>query len=236
MVAWVKNLRDFFKTISYGTAYGLSKWGLARRLHFDIDAAQALIDLFFKTYPKVGKWLKEQGRLALERGYSLTALGRKRYFRYPRPVTQDRVETEARKLMDKRLKVQEGVYTGNQYALWQQCMKDARRELDKEFRSRLASIERQGGNAPVQGTSADITKRAMLYVEQAVEKLGWKLEEGLLLPVHDELIAECDDEHADILYGIMKTQMERAALEILRPIAPNVRIVVKPQISEYWSH
>lgn len=224
MFAWVKNLRDFFKTISYGTAYGLSKYGLARRLHFEIDAAEALIQLFFKTYPKVGAWLQDQGNKALANLYSTTAMGRKRYYRHPRPVTRDRVVELAQKMQEKD-------ETGSSWSFLERA---AKRELEKEYNSRINSVKRQGGNAPVQGTSADITKLAMQYVEQAI--VGWDLYEGLLFPVHDELVSEVSEEHVDEMRAIMKAQMERAAMEILGPINPNVRIVVKPEVETYWVH
>lgn len=230
MFAWVKNLRDFFKTISYGTAYGLSKYGLARRLHFDIDAAEALIQLFFKTYPKVGAWLQDQGKKGLSQLFSTTALGRKRYYRHPRPVTQDRVNELAETYWKKALKENE------EEAQWAPLVRLAKRELEKEYNSRLRSIERQAGNAPVQGTSADATKRAMLYTEQEMMLRGWDLYEGILFPVHDEIVAEVLEEHAEEMQAIMKTQMERAALEILQPYVPNIRIVVKPEIASYWKH
>lgn len=230
IIAWVKDLRNFFKTITYGTAYGLSKFGLSRRLHFGLDAAEALIALFFETYPGIKKWLTEQGELALQRGYSLTAMGRKRYFRHPAPVTRARVEQRAVELQAKDAKLR-----GNAAEAVGFYIVPARKELEKEYNSRINSIKRQGGNAPVQGCSADITKLAQLYIEQACVAAGFPLYDGLLLPVHDELIAETSDERAQELYVIMQTQMQRAAMEILLPHA-QVDIVVKPVITQYWTH
>ena len=222
LVAWVNNLRDIFKTTTYGTAYGLSKYGLARRLHFSIDAADQIISLFFQTYPKVKAWLVEQGRLAVERQYSLTgAMGRKRFFKLPYPVTRARVEERAHQY------VRDNDSSGD----WNADLYRAKRELQKEYNSRLAGIQRQGGNAPVQGESADMTKLAMDYIEAEVEARGWDLSEGVILPVHDEIISEVADEHADEMLVIVKTQMERAAKELL-----GVSVVVTPEIAEYWKH
>lgn len=75
---------------------------------------------------------------------------------------------------------------------------------DKEEANRLAT------NTPIQGTAADIVKKAMLDVSEELEKnpTGAKL----LLQVHDELIFECPDNPSAIekTVSIVKEKMENA--------------------------
>ena len=73
-----------------------------------------------------------------------------------------------------------------------------------------SSAERIAVNTPVQGSAADIVKKAMLDVDEALskEKNGAKL----LLQVHDELILECPDnpETIEKTIALVKDKMENA--------------------------
>ncbi len=74
---------------------------------------------------------------------------------------------------------------------------------------RRAYAERQAINAPLQGGAADIIKRAMTRLPQALAKAG--LTARLLLQVHDELLFEAPDEQADATAAVAKRVMEEAA-------------------------
>jgi len=67
--------------------------------------------------------------------------------------------------------------------------------------------ERIARNTPIQGSAADILKRAMIDVEAA---LAGSKHARMLLTVHDELIFECDAKSVDELVGIAKPAMEKA--------------------------
>lgn len=73
-----------------------------------------------------------------------------------------------------------------------------------------AGAERMAINTPVQGSAADIVKRAMIEVDSALKEMnnGAKL----LLQVHDELILECPDEQKTIeeTIALVKDKMENA--------------------------
>lgn len=69
-----------------------------------------------------------------------------------------------------------------------------------------AAAERIAVNTPVQGSAADIVKMAMVEVYR---KLSEKFPTArLLLQVHDELIAECDEKDASAVASLMKETME----------------------------
>lgn len=71
-----------------------------------------------------------------------------------------------------------------------------------------ASAERMAINAPIQGTQADLTKRAMVQVDEYIAKQGLQDRAFLLLQIHDELIAEVEtslvDEVAEDIQRIMR--------------------------------
>ena len=74
---------------------------------------------------------------------------------------------------------------------------------------RRAYAERQAINAPLQGGAADIIKRAMTRLPDALAEAG--LTARLLLQVHDELLFEAPDEQADATAAVAKRAMEQAA-------------------------
>lgn len=80
--------------------------------------------------------------------------------------------------------------------------------LDKNP-ARKAFAERQAINAPLQGTAADIIKRAMIEVSQALESSTFRAR--LLLQVHDELILECPEEEVQETSALVRSVMENAA-------------------------
>ncbi len=61
-------------------------------------------------------------------------------------------------------------------------------------------------NAPIQGTAADVIRRAMIRMPDAIAKLPAKM----LLQVHDELLFEVEDTAVDELIGVAKDVMEGA--------------------------
>ncbi len=71
------------------------------------------------------------------------------------------------------------------------------------------AAERAAINAPMQGTAADIIKRAMLRVQKAL--VTTNLGCNLLLQVHDELVFEVRDQDLDDARQIVRTEMEGAA-------------------------
>ena len=76
-------------------------------------------------------------------------------------------------------------------------------------------------NAPIQGTAADITKIAMVKIEERIKKE--KLDAKILLQVHDEIIVECNNDIKDMIANILKEEMEKAAtLQV--PIIADIRI------------
>lgn len=62
-------------------------------------------------------------------------------------------------------------------------------------------------NAPIQGTAADVIRRAMVRMPQAIDGLPAKM----LLQVHDELLFEVAEDAVDKIIGVARDVMEGAA-------------------------
>jgi hypothetical protein len=92
-----KPQRSAAKAINFGLAYGMGPGGLAPRLGVTLDEAKDLISKYFKAYPGVQRWLDKAGRDAVRTGYSITPLGRKRFYTLPDESLKRNNEDEWRK-------------------------------------------------------------------------------------------------------------------------------------------
>lgn len=87
--------------------------------------------------------------------------------------------------------------------------------------------ERAAQNMPIQGTEADLMKRAMLKVDNALAKIyGGKAE--MVMQVHDSLIVECDEGIGDEVGALLRREMEEVAPELV------VKLKVDVSIGKNW--
>jgi len=79
-------------------------------------------------------------------------------------------------------------------------------------------VERASINAPIQGSAADIIRRAMIRMEPALAKAG--VAAKMLLQVHDELIFEVEEAGVDAAMPVIVRTMERASDPAVRLSVP----------------
>jgi DNA polymerase-1 len=101
-----------------------------------------------------------------------------------------------------------------------------RRRLVPELTSRNGQVrsaaERVAVNLPIQGTAADILKKAMLDVHRALVTKS-RLRARMILTVHDELLFEVPREGADEAAGLVRAGMEQA-VELSVPLTVDVGV------------
>ena len=73
-------MRGVAKTINFGILYGMSAFGLARRLEIPNEEASTFINDYFARYPRVLAYQDELLRKARQHGFVATILGRRRRF------------------------------------------------------------------------------------------------------------------------------------------------------------
>ncbi|MBR3157383.1 DNA polymerase I [Candidatus Saccharibacteria bacterium] len=85
------------------------------------------------------------------------------------------------------------------------------------------AAERAAANMPIQGTEADLMKRAMINVDK-------KLPTGaeLVMQVHDSLIVECDQDAASKVGEVLKREMESVAPEL------QIKLAVEVTVGQNW--
>lgn len=72
-------MRRQAKAVNFGIIYGISAFGLSENLHIDQKEAQAFIDKYLSTYPRINEFMNEMIESAKEKGYSTTIFNRRRY-------------------------------------------------------------------------------------------------------------------------------------------------------------
>jgi DNA polymerase-1 len=82
-------------------------------------------------------------------------------------------------------------------------------DLRSDNHQRRQAAERIARNTPIQGSAADIIKRAMIAIQHEIN--ARKLQSKMLLSVHDELVFEAPPEEKDVLERVVCERMEGAA-------------------------
>jgi DNA polymerase I len=103
------------------------------------------------------------------------------------------------------------------------------REINSKIPGFRGGAERAAINAPIQGSAADIIRRAMVRVPQILADK--KLSARMLLQVHDELIFEAPEKEVDAAAKLVKTVMEKAALPVVEISVP---LVVDARAADNW--
>ena len=183
--------RRLAKTINFGVIYGMGSLRFSRSTGVDKADANEFIKRFNNRYPKVFEYLEKVKKQAIAQGYVETILGRRRYFEF--------TSNSIRK------------YKGNKPE-----------DVDLKKLGNLgaydAGLLRAAANAPIQGSSADIIKIAMVRLHEILQNYQARL----LLQVHDELVFEVPPKEWEELQPQIKSLME-SAVSLSVPLVVDVR-------------
>lgn len=93
--------RDIQKTVSFGLAYGMSKFKLADTMQIEVSKADEIIKKFFSIVPKVQEFLDGLGNLGKKRGYIKTSqpFGRIRWFGEHKKALENKDNPNSFKIM-----------------------------------------------------------------------------------------------------------------------------------------
>lgn len=166
------------KAINFGLIYGMSAFGLARQLGIARNQAQDYIDLYFKRYPGVQRFMSDIQEKARAQGYVETLFGRRLYLP----------------------------------------------EIQSSNGMRRKAAERVAINAPMQGTAADIIKKAMLAIDAEIQGRD---DIKMIMQVHDELVFEVAEAQVETWCAQIKAKMESA-------VTLNVPLIAEVGVGDNW--
>lgn len=241
-----KNRRSQAKSILLGVLYGRGVPSIAEQLGTTTEKAQRIKDSVFRGFPAIPKFEEDSLDMAWEYGYVTTLWGRKRRlpdlqlptyeFRWRdgfRPTddildfdddggSDDEVPSE---ITERYRRLLQKARPWNKREIFERANKEGIWVIDNS--AKIADAERQCVNARIQGSAADMSKLAMIMVgnDERLKELGFRL----LIPVHDELIAECPEEN-------MKECSERFALLMSKAAESKLTIPIKcdVEITRNW--
>jgi DNA polymerase I len=183
--------RRIAKTINFGVIYGMGSLKFSRSTGIDKNIANEFIKRFNERYPQVFAYLEGVKKQAISQGYVETILGRRRYFEFKHESLRKLRNNSPEEIELSKLK-----------------------NLGPED----AGLLRSAANAPIQGSSADIIKIAMIKMHEVLQKYQARL----LLQVHDELVFEVPPQEWEELQPQIKSIMENA-VSLSVPLLVDVR-------------
>jgi len=100
---------------------------------------------------------------------------------------------------------------------------------DLDFKKILSKIRRQAPNHYVQGSSADVTKQALVYINESIR--SQRLDARVLMVIHDEFVLEVAENQADVAASLLEGAMIRGFSTFFKKIPMKVDAAVV----DYWS-
>ncbi len=189
--------RRIGKTINFGVIYGMGAQRFARSTGVSLIEAKYFLSKFKERYPAVFKFLEYQERLALSQGFVETLLGRRRYFHFNKNGLGRLLGTPPNEI-----------------------------DLTTARRAGMEAQQlRAAANAPIQGSSADIIKLAMIQLHSALRETG--LAAKILLQVHDELVLEVNPKDLEKTKLLVQNTMENA-------VKLSVPLIVETGVGVNW--
>ena len=165
--------RNMAKAVNFGIIYGMSSFGLSESLGIKPTEASRFIERYFAQFPKIKKFLDSCTEQAIQYGYAVTLMGRRRYLP----------------------------------------------ELSSRNPHQVKFAHRAAMNMPMQGSAADIIKKAMISIHKRMRAEGFR--SLMLAQIHDELVFDCVSEEIDRLSTLVKDEME-GAINLLVPLHVDV--------------
>lgn len=237
-----KARRSQAKSILLGILYGRGLNSVAEQLHTTKRKAQEIQDKVFKGFPAIKQFEDDTKYMAETYGFVTTFWGRKRRlpdmqlpefeFKWkdgygdvdPLAFDTEVTETEVPEDIQKKYISKLHRNPFKKKPIYAEA--EAEGIIITDNGGKIADATRQCVNSRIQGSAADLTKLAAIeiYNNERLRELGFKL----LVPVHDEFIAECPKEHAKECAELFSKCMSDAARDMNIPISTDV------EVTERW--
>lgn len=237
-----KERRSQAKSILLGILYGRGLNSIAQQLNTTKRKAQEIQDKVFKGFPAIPQFEADTKYMAETYGFVTTFWGRKRRlpdmqlpefeFKWkdgygdvdPLAFDTEVTETEVPEEIQKKYISKLHRNPFKKKPIYDEAEAEGIIIIDNG--GKIADATRQCVNSRIQGSAADLTKLAAIeiYHNERLRELGFKL----LVPVHDEFIAECPKEHAKECAELFSKCMSDAARDMNIPISTDV------EITERW--
>lgn len=220
------DLRQMAKAAGFAINYGGVGMTIAKNLSLPLETGEMVYKAYFEAFPGLDSYFKQQKAKALKNGYiEFNDVSKRKCFVYGfedfKKLHKELYEDKDFWTTYKQEKTKNSNYFNN-----------ILKPKVREYFVKKGGIERDALNYPIQGTSADITKLAGIYMFRYLEKHNLVFK--VLMPnvVHDEIHLECKKDQAKELSLILKKCMEDAGDVFCK----TVPLKAEPCITPYWTH
>jgi DNA polymerase I-like protein with 3'-5' exonuclease and polymerase domains len=226
------------KSILLGINYGRGAASIAEQIGCSKQEAERIKELVFDGFPAIAEFERQSFEMAETLGYVTTLWGRKR--RFPSMLLPD-FEFEyiqnqdssdpldfddglddievPDEVIDIYLRRLNGAWGKKKLEIIAKAKEEGIRIIDHTRDKDYTKIV----NARIQGTAADMSKLAMIALnkDERLRELGFRM----LIPIHDEILAECPEESAaEVVPRFAKIMSEAPGEKFIIPISCDVEI------------
>lgn len=199
------DLRQKAKEANFGIMYGMDAYGMHKKMDIPLKEADYIEKSFFNSFPGLKVYFKNVLDFALKYGYiPLSKITNRRFY-----IDIDKIN---------KLK-EDFKNTDDPYI---------KKELDYE----INEVRKLCQNMPIQGSSAEITKLAIILIFNYIKTKGLINVVKLSLTVHDEILCEVPINIAKDIAKVVEACMAKAGT----PYCDIIPLEAKPCISNYWDH
>jgi len=219
-----KDKRQIAKAAGFAINYGGDGSTIADNLSISRAEGNKVYEAYFNAFPGLAKYFKNVQTKAIKNGY----------------VTFNSVSNRKWYADNFHQWLENGRKFDGEYWENYRMHKDAQSEhfqnvllpeVREHFKTKGA-IERIALNYPIQGSSAEITKLAGIYLFKELRER--ELLDIVLMPnvVHDEILIECPKDMAEEMAALTKECMERAG----EKFCTTIKLKAEPCITDHWTH
>jgi DNA polymerase-1 len=220
-----KGKRQVAKAAGFAINYGGVGATIATNLGISIEEGDKVYDAYFEAFPGLKNYFKKIQKEAIDKGYvEFNSVSGRKWFA---PNFHEWNE------LGKEFK---------QDGFWDRYRKEkAENSIDfqnvlgpkvRRYFKTKGMIERIALNYPIQGTSADITKLAGIYIFRELVKKQLLFKVWMPNVVHDEILLECPIEMSKQMATLVQECMERAGEKFCKTI----KLKAEPVITKEWEH
>lgn len=220
-----KEKRQLAKLGGFAINYGGNGNTVSQNLNIPLEQGEAFYNAYLEAFPGLVAYWEENKREALKNGYILFnhVTKRKSFIDF----------FDEFKELEKKIKIK-GFWTNykehkdNNSSYFIEYLSP----LVKKYFQYKGTIERKALNYPVQGTSADITKLAGVYIFDYLKQRNLLFKVWMPNVIHDEILLEAPESLTENLSKIVKDCMEKAGERFYK----RVPLHADPIISNSWTH
>ena len=220
-----KDLRQKAKSAGFAINYGGTGETIARNLNISREEGEKIYEAYMNAFPNIRRYFKTVTEEAIKTGYiQFNNITHSKYF------IQD---FEEFKTIEAKL---------SQPGFWDRYREEKLKNskmfneelfpLVQKYFKKKGEISRMAANYPIQGSSAEITKIACIYIFNYLKSHDLLGKVKICNIIHDEVIVECPESLSQEIADIVKTSMEKAG-NIYCKLVP---LKAEYNIAPYWKH